>query len=70
MIVYSVKTYGGQILGGEPRRVECPGFLVEFMKKEFKRRGFCYWELGTPDECIIYPTEEAAWHAINWAIEN
>ena len=39
------------------------------VKESFKKYGFCMWK--TPEyECIIYPTLQAAQHAIQWTIEN
>lgn len=46
-----------------------PKFLEKPVKESFKKYGFCMWK--TPEyECIIYPTLQAAQHAIQWTIEN
>lgn len=46
-----------------------PKFLEKPVKESFKKYGFCMWK--TPEyECIIYPTLQAAEHAIQWTIEN
>ena len=69
MEVYTVETIGGQITSYEPNRENITGFLEELVKESFKERGYCMWE--SPDyECIIYPTLQAALHAIQWTIEN
>ena len=69
MEVYTVETIGGQITSYEPNREILPVFLEKPVKESFKERGFCMWK-STDYECIIYPTLEAALHAIQWTIEN
>lgn len=67
MIVYTVETIGGQITGYEVNKENLPKFLEKPVKEGFKKYGFCMWK--TPEyECIIYPTLQAAQHAIQWTI--
>lgn len=69
MIVYTVETIGGQITSYEANKENLPKFLEKPVKESFKKYGFCMWT--TPEyECIIYPTLQAAQHAIQWTIEN
>lgn len=69
MIVYTVETIGGQITSYEANKENLPKFLEKPVKESFKKYGFCMWK--TPEyECIIYPTLQAAQHAIQWTIEN
>jgi hypothetical protein len=69
MIVYTVETIGGQITSYEANKENLPKFLEKPVKESFKKYGFCM--LKTPEyECIIYPTLQAAQHAIQWTIEN
>jgi hypothetical protein len=69
MIVYTVETIGGQITSYEANEENLPKFLEKPVKESFKKYGFCMWK--TPEyECIIYPTLQAAQHAIQWTIEN
>lgn len=63
------ETIGGQITSYEANKEKLPGFLERPVKESFKKYGFCMWK--TPEyECIIYPTLQAAQHAIQWTIEN
>nr|DAO11238.1 MAG TPA: hypothetical protein [Herelleviridae sp.] len=69
MIVYTVETIGGQITSYEANKENLPKFLEKPVRESFKKYGFCMWK--TPEyECIIYPTLQAAQHAIQWTIEN
>lgn len=69
MIVYTAGTIGGQITGYEADKGNLPGFSEKPVKESFKEYGFRMWE--TPEcECIIYPTLQAAQHAIQWTIGN
>lgn len=69
MIVYVKETIGGQITSYEANKEKLPKFLERPVKESFKKYGFCMWK--TPEyECIIYPTLQAAQHAIQWTIEN
>lgn len=68
MIVYTVETIGGQITSYEANKENLPKFLEKPVKESFKKYGFCMWK--TPEyECIIYPTLQAAQHAIQWTIK-
>ena len=68
MIVYTVETIGEQITSYEANKENLPKFLEKPVKESFKKYGFCMWK--TPEyECIIYPTLQAAQHAIQWTIE-
>lgn len=69
MIVYTVETIGGQITSYEANRENLPKFLEKPVKESFKKYGFCMWKT-LEYECIIYPTLQAAQHAIQWTIEN
>lgn len=65
----TVETIGGQITSYEANKENLPRFLEKPVKESFKKYGFCMWK--TPEyECIIYPTLQAAQHAIQWTIEN
>lgn len=62
---YIVETIGGQITSYEANKENLPKFLEKPVKESFKKYGFCMWK--TPEyECIIYPTLQAAQHAIQW----
>lgn len=69
MEVYTIDTTGGQITGMEAIRGEIPAWLAAVVADRFREYGYCYWR-DADGECIMYPTREAAEHAIRWTVEN
>lgn len=67
MEVYVIETMGGQIVNGEYSKEICPKFLESVVKDNFNKLGYCFYQLSEY-ECIIYPNQESAEHAIEWAL--
>lgn len=67
MEVYVIETIGGQIVNGEYNKEICPKFLESSVKDCFNRLGYCIYR-SNEFECIMYPNQESAERAIEWAL--
>lgn len=68
MEVHVIGTMGGQMVNGGYGKGICPKSLESAVKGNSDKLGYCFRQ-SSGYECIIYPSQESAEHAIERALD-